>query len=146
MQNALEVKRMQMDIQWQIKRNCDALHSNVKENLPKFHFLKVNTNLKSGAQKAAIQLAMAAVIEASNRWFKAVFGGYSRGTLRLNKNETVYVFVGEEGHRSNSSDDSSTSGSFPGGGGTRTGHHLRYTTVSGTGGGSTSIRIGGDTN
>ena len=72
-------------------------------------------------------------------------GGYSRGILSLNKKETVYVFVGEEGHPSNSSDGSSTKGGFPDGGGTKTGHYDKYTTVPGTGGGSTSIRIGDNT-
>ena len=73
-------------------------------------------------------------------------GGYSCGILKLNKTETVYVFVGEEGHPSNSSDGSTTKGSFPDGGGTKTGHSIfDPTTVPGTGGGSTSIRIGSDT-
>ena len=69
-------------------------------------------------------------------------GGYSRGILSLNKKETVYVFVGGEGRPSNSSDGLSTEGGYPDGGGTKTGHSSSYTTVPGTGGGSTSIRIG----
>ncbi|KAK8845001.1 hypothetical protein M9Y10_021175 [Tritrichomonas musculus] len=69
-------------------------------------------------------------------------GGYSRGILNLKTIETIYVFVGEEGRPSNSSDNSSTKGGFPDGGGTKTGHWFNCTTVSGTGGGSTSIRIG----
>ena len=77
---------------------------------------------------------------------KGGLGGYSRGILSLPKNETVYVYVGEEGQPSNSSDGSTTKGGFPDGGGTKTGHRSGYTTVPGTGGGSTSIRIGSDTN
>ncbi|KAK8883496.1 hypothetical protein M9Y10_042588 [Tritrichomonas musculus] len=73
-------------------------------------------------------------------------GGYSRGILSLNNYETVYVFVGEKGHQSNSSEGSTTEGGFPDGGGTKTGHRETSSpTVPGTGGGSTSIRIGSDT-
>ncbi|KAK8872139.1 hypothetical protein M9Y10_007900 [Tritrichomonas musculus] len=73
-------------------------------------------------------------------------GGYSRGILSLNKDETVYVFVGEKGRQSNSPDGSATEGGFPDGGGTKTGHwNISFPTVPGTGGGSTSIRIGSDT-
>ena len=81
-----------------------------------------------------------------NSTIQGGLGGYSRGVLNLNKKETVYVFVGGEGCPSNSSDGSSTKGGFPDGGGTKTGHSSACTTVPGTGGGSTSIRIGSDTN
>ena len=73
-------------------------------------------------------------------------GGYSQGILNLNKNETVYVYVGGKGCPSDSSDGSVTKGGFPDGGGTKTGHYSGITTVPGTGGGSTSIRIGSNTN
>lgn len=74
-------------------------------------------------------------------------GGYSRGTLNLKKNETVYVYVGGKGLTASSSDGSCTKGGFPDGGGTKTGNYCNdYPTVPGTGGGSTSIRIGSDTN
>ena len=73
-------------------------------------------------------------------------GGYSRGILSLNKKETVFVFVGEEGRTSNSSDGSTTEGGFPDGGGTKASYCSNYHTVPGTGGGSTSIRIGSDSN
>ncbi|KAK8899209.1 hypothetical protein M9Y10_001513 [Tritrichomonas musculus] len=73
-------------------------------------------------------------------------GGYSRGILSLNKKETVFVFVGEEGRASDSSDGSTTEGGFPDGGGTKTSYCSNYHTVPGTGGGSTSIRIGSDSN
>lgn len=73
-------------------------------------------------------------------------GGYSRGILSLKQNEDVYVFVGEEGRPSNSSEGSNTKGGFPDGVGTKTGFgHDENPTVPGTGGGSTSIRIGCDT-
>ena len=73
-------------------------------------------------------------------------GGYSRGILSLDKDETVYVFVGEKGRQSNSPDGSATEGGFPDGGGTKTGHwNSSCPTVPGTGGGSTSIRIRSDT-
>ena len=75
---------------------------------------------------------------------KGGLGGYSRGVLTLNENEIFYVFVGGEGRSSNSSDGSTTKGGFPDGGGTKTGHYDKYTSVPGTGGGSTSIRVGSD--
>ncbi len=74
-------------------------------------------------------------------------GGYSRGVLNLEKNETIYVYVGGEGCPSELTEGSSTKGGFPDGGGTKTGHaRSESTAVPGTGGGSTSIRIGSDTN
>ena len=71
-------------------------------------------------------------------------GGYSMGILSLNKKEAVYVFVGEEGRPSDSTDGSTTKGGFPDGGGTRISYCSAYHTVPGTGGGSTSIRIGNE--
>ena len=69
-------------------------------------------------------------------------GGYSQGILNLTKDETIQIYVGEEGRSSNPSDGCVTSGGFPDGGGTKTGHcNSNYSTVPGTGGGSTSIRI-----
>lgn len=73
-------------------------------------------------------------------------GGYSCGILSLNKEETIYIFVGEQGRPSNQYDGSSTQGGFPDGGGTKTGHYGSFGTVPGTGGGSTSIQIGRETN
>lgn len=64
----------------------------------------------------------------------------------MKENETVYVYVGGEGRPSDSPEGSSTKGGFPDGGGTKTGHRFTSTTVPGTGGGSTSIRIGSDSN
>lgn len=62
------------------------------------------------------------------------------------KKEILYVYVGEEGSPSNSSEGSSTKGGYPDGGGTKTGHcHAECPIVPGTGGGSTSIRIGNET-
>ncbi|KAK8840721.1 hypothetical protein M9Y10_030498 [Tritrichomonas musculus] len=63
-------------------------------------------------------------------------GGYSRGTLSLNKKETVFVFVGEEGRESDKTDGSPTKGGFPDGGGTKVSYCSRYHTVPGTGGGA----------
>ena len=71
-------------------------------------------------------------------------GGYSRGILNLNNQETIYIFVGEQGCTSNSSEGLTTNGGFPDGGGTKTGIYNGCTTVPGTGGGSTSIRIKSD--
>ncbi|KAK8888242.1 hypothetical protein M9Y10_039307 [Tritrichomonas musculus] len=71
-------------------------------------------------------------------------GGYSRGILRLNENKEIHIFVGGEGKPANSSDGATTSGGFPDGGGTKTGHWDNYTSVPGTGGGSTSIRLTSD--
>lgn len=68
-------------------------------------------------------------------------GGYSSGIIRLQKDERVQVLVGGEGRPSNSSEGSTTSGGFPDGGGTKTGHFKSFTSVPGTGGGSTSIGI-----
>lgn len=72
---------------------------------------------------------------------KGGLGGYSRGTIQLNRSEKIFVFVGGEGKPANSSDGATTDGSFPDGGGTKTGHRKSATCVPGTGGGSTSIRI-----
>ena len=72
-------------------------------------------------------------------------GGYSRGILNLGKSESVYVFVGGQGGAPSSADGSSSKGGFPDGGGAKTGHCGSFTTVPGTGGGSTSIRIGSAT-
>ena len=69
-------------------------------------------------------------------------GGYSRGILRLCKKETLHVFVGGEGLTGKPNDGDTTRGGFPDGGGTKTGHYNGALTVPGTGGGSTSIRIG----
>ena len=72
-------------------------------------------------------------------------GGYSRGTLTLKEPETVYIYVGGEGQPSNTEDGSTTSGGFPDGGCTKTGHYSSdYTSSPGTGGGSTSIRLKSD--
>lgn len=72
-------------------------------------------------------------------------GGYSRGVLHLDRWETVHVVVGGQGRTANSNDGDTTDGGYPDGGGTKTGHHVNiYPTVPGTGGGSTSIRIGSD--
>lgn len=75
---------------------------------------------------------------------KGGLGGYSRGFLTLNENETFYIFVGGEGRSLNSSGGSITSGGFPDGGGTEMVLYDKFTPVPGTGGGSTSIRIGSD--
>ena len=73
--------------------------------------------------------------------------GYSRGILKLKENETVFVYFGGKGSPSDSSEGSSTKGGFPDGSGTKTGYMgSDYPTVPGTGGGSSSIRIGSDTN
>lgn len=68
-------------------------------------------------------------------------GGYSKGTLSLPKGAQVYVYVGGHGKTANPSDGAETSGSFPDGGGTKTGHAGSEAAVPGTGGGSTSIRL-----
>lgn len=73
---------------------------------------------------------------------KGGLGGYSKGTLTLTKETKIFVVVGQRGRSASQSDGSETSGGFPDGGGTKTGHYLNYTSVPGTGGGSTSIRVG----
>ena len=77
-----------------------------------------------------------------NSTIKGGLGGYSCGVLNLNKNESVYVCVGGGGCPSNSFAGSATKGGFPDGSDPKTGHFSYFTTVPGTGGGSTSIRIG----
>lgn len=72
-------------------------------------------------------------------------GGYSCGILTLHKNEKIHVYVGGEGRPADSSESSISNGGFPDGGGTKTGHCKSYTSVPGTGGGSTSIRVAKDT-
>ena len=71
-------------------------------------------------------------------------GGYSRGILSLRERETVHIFVGCEGKPASSTEGETTNGGFPDGGGTKTGHYQGNASP-GTGGGSTSIRIRGDT-
>lgn len=71
-------------------------------------------------------------------------GGYSTGCINLNKNERLYVYVGGEGQTARMRDGETTNGSFPDGGGTKTGLYSGYTSVPGTGGGSTSIRVSVD--
>lgn len=71
-------------------------------------------------------------------------GGYSEGVISFNEQTKLYIFVGGKGKSADSSDGSETSGGFPDGGGTKTGHYDKYTTVPGTGGGSTSVRIASD--
>lgn len=75
---------------------------------------------------------------------KGGLGGYSTGILNLSNQERLHIYVGESGHPSNLIEGSTTSGSFPDGGGTKTGHYSNYTSSPGTGGGSTSIRISTD--
>lgn len=77
---------------------------------------------------------------------KGGLGGYSRGILRLNENQTVHVYVGGEGKTGDQNDGSITEGGFPDGDDTKTGHCRGCDTVPGTGGCSTSIRIGIDNN
>lgn len=72
---------------------------------------------------------------------KGGLGGYSSGILNLTEQERLHICVGESGHSSNSGDGSTTDGSFPDGGGTKTGYRDNFTAIPGTGGGSTSIRI-----
>lgn len=69
-------------------------------------------------------------------------GGYASGIINLTKEEKLYIYVGSEGKSANQSDGSLTKGGFPDGGDVKTFHCGNYTTVPGTGGGSTSIRIG----
>lgn len=72
-------------------------------------------------------------------------GGYSSGVLTLNETETAHIYVGGEGRPADSQDGATTSGGFPDGGGTKTGHYDNsFTSVPGTGGGSTSIRLKSD--
>lgn len=75
---------------------------------------------------------------------KGGLGGYSTGILNLLKPDKFFVYVGGQGKSSDSNDGSQTPGSFPDGGGTKTGHKGSYTSVPGTGGGSTSIRMSAD--
>lgn len=84
--------------------------------------------------------------DSSRKLAKGGLGGYSRGSLKLKDSETVYVYVGGEGKSASSEEGATTSGGFPDGGGTKTGHYSKeYTSAPGTGGGSTSIRVGGET-
>lgn len=71
-------------------------------------------------------------------------GGYSKGLLTLSSQTKIFIYVGSQGQSANSADGSVTNGGFPDGGGTKTGHYDSYTSVPGTGGGSTSIRISSD--
>lgn len=66
-------------------------------------------------------------------------GGYSKGTIALQRATRVFVVVGGKGESANSADGAETGGGFPDGGGTKTGHYSDRSTV--PGGGSTSIRV-----
>lgn len=69
-------------------------------------------------------------------------GGYSRGNLTLEKNTKLFIYVGEQGKSADPNENAKTEGAFPDGGGTMTGHNSdEYTSVPGTGGGSTSMRV-----
>lgn len=71
-------------------------------------------------------------------------GGYSVGNLSLQKSTKLFVYVGGQGQASKEADGAETDGAFPDGGGTKTGHCSNNSPVSGTGGGSTSIRLVSD--
>lgn len=68
-------------------------------------------------------------------------GGYSCGILKLKETEKVHVYVRCQGQPGNSSDVAKTDGGFPDGGSTIN----KWTSVPGTGGGSTSMRLKNDT-
>lgn len=72
---------------------------------------------------------------------KGGLGGYSVGHLTLLKTEKIYILVGGAGKSAKEADGSETSGGFPDGGGTKTGHRDNFTSVPGTGGGSTSMNF-----
>lgn len=75
---------------------------------------------------------------------KGGLGGYSVGQITLSEKTKFFIYVGGEGKSAQSGDGMDTSGSFPDGGGTKTGHCSDYTSVPGTGGGSTSVRVKSD--
>lgn len=75
---------------------------------------------------------------------KGGLGGYSVGILTLSEVSNMHVLVGGMGVTAAASDGAVTRGGFPDGGDTKTGLG-RYTSVPGTGGGSTSIRVSSDT-
>lgn len=69
-------------------------------------------------------------------------GGYSCGSVTLSKWTKIFIVVGGQGRSANSEEGSHTDGAFPDGGGASTGHcDSKFSSVPGTGGGSTSIRI-----
>ena len=75
---------------------------------------------------------------------KGGLGGYSVGQITLSEKTKFFIYVGGEGKSAQAGDGMDTAGSFPDGGGTKTGHCDDYTSVPGTGGGSTSIRAKSD--
>lgn len=76
---------------------------------------------------------------------KGGLGGYSVGQITLSEKTKFFIYVGGEGKSAQAGDGMDTAGSFPDGGGTKTGHcSYDSTSVPGTGGGSTSIRAKSD--
>ncbi len=75
---------------------------------------------------------------------KGGLGGYSVGQITLSEKTKFFIYVGGEGKSAQAGDGTDTAGSFPDGGGTKTGHYDDSTSVPGTGGGSTSIRAKSD--
>lgn len=115
----------------QSQRMALVFHSNLKENLKHYRCMKGGDSTGKRYDKTSSILGG--------------LGGYSRGIIKLNEMEKIYVYVGGEGKPGDSEEGSVTDGSFPDGGGTKTGHIQEYTSVPGTGGGSTSIRLITDT-
>lgn len=76
---------------------------------------------------------------------KGGLGGYSVGSLTLSEASNMHVLVGGMGVTAAASDGAVTRGGFPDGGDTKTGLRESYTSVPGTGGGSTSIRVSSNT-
>lgn len=75
---------------------------------------------------------------------KGGLGGYSTGIISLTKPTKFFIYVGGQGKTGDSQDGSVADGGFPDGGLSKTGHKSPYTTVPGSGGGSSSIRVSTD--
>ena len=80
--------------------------------------------------------------DASGNTYPAGYGGYSVGTIHLNKNETLYVYVGGHGNTTNSTNASTGSlGGFNGGGNSSNtdAYDVGGYGIYGSGGGATHI-------
>lgn len=72
-------------------------------------------------------------------------GGYSKGTINLNKGDILYIYVGgQPATNSSSSSNNPAYGGFNGGGSSKTYYYSSTYTIGQGGGGATDIRVGTD--
>lgn len=104
---------------------------------------QIYTVLKSGYYKLetwGAQGGDAVPYDSSYKTFIGGYGGYSKGEVYLNKDDSLYINVGEHGKTIQGNDNSTISASYNGGGlASRTDGHGTYSDSLGNGGGATHI-------